>query len=295
MLDPAGERRDRRTRLVPAAVGGAVRRPCNGLASPSTNRAWNHWPPSRTVTALPPTLLAPPATRSAVSAVRRASPRSGTSAIRSGGAPRRDRGDRTRARGLWARTMLGDGLRGPSRARRLPRSLGAERLRLGATRRPIAARRRKTARFEGQPSPLPGQVSAACPFGALAPPMRRTEEASSASTSRRRPRMQSPRWLSPRPPFARCIMRTANRRCWVLCFSGVLAQDYPACELIILDDGDQAVATTSSLLTRRSATCAASVIAVSGRAQCCLRARLRLTSSLHWTDDDWYAPHRIRT
>lgn len=96
------------------------------------------------------------------------------------------------------------------------------------------------------------------------------------------------------PPLASCIMPTANRRRFIPgAIAMFLAQDYPAKELIILDDGADPVADlipphpalrylrTSphpSLGAKRNAACAAA----------------RGEVILHWDDDDWYAPHRIR-
>jgi len=100
--------------------------------------------------------------------------------------------------------------------------------------------------------------------------------------------------LSSPPPFVSCIMPTANRRRFVptaiACF---LAQDYPASELIILDDGEDAVgdlvpthpalrylrtARHRSLGAKRNAACDAA----------------RGEIIMHWDDDDWYAPDRVR-
>ena len=95
-------------------------------------------------------------------------------------------------------------------------------------------------------------------------------------------------------PLASCIMPTANRRRFVPgAIARFLAQDWPARELIILDDGADAVADLvpehpairyirtqrhGSLGTKRNAACAAA----------------RGDIILHWDDDDWYAPHRVR-
>ena len=97
------------------------------------------------------------------------------------------------------------------------------------------------------------------------------------------------------PPFVSCIMPTANRRCFVPgAIAQFLAQDYPACELIILDDGDQAV---DDLVPPHPA-----VRYVRGQRHRSLGAKRNAACELacadiilHWDDDDWYAPHRIRT
>jgi glycosyltransferase involved in cell wall biosynthesis len=99
--------------------------------------------------------------------------------------------------------------------------------------------------------------------------------------------------LSP-PPFVSCIMPTANRRRFVPdAIAQFLAQDYPARELIVLDDGEDAVedlvpdhpavryvrrARHRSLGAKRNAACELACADI----------------ILHWDDDDWYAPHRIR-
>jgi glycosyltransferase involved in cell wall biosynthesis len=99
--------------------------------------------------------------------------------------------------------------------------------------------------------------------------------------------------LSP-PPFVSCIMPTANRRRFVpAAIEQFLAQDYPACELIILDDGEDSVEDLApahpavrylrrprhrSLGAKRNAACELACADI----------------ILHWDDDDWYAPHRIR-
>lgn len=95
-------------------------------------------------------------------------------------------------------------------------------------------------------------------------------------------------------PLVSCIMPTANRRRYVpdaiRCF---LRQDYPHKELVILDDGADSVAdlipddpqiryirlTGKRTLGKK-------------RNECVEAARGDLI--MHWDDDDWHAPHRIR-
>jgi len=93
--------------------------------------------------------------------------------------------------------------------------------------------------------------------------------------------------------LASCIMPTADRRSFVpQAIALFLAQDYPDKELVILDDGADAVGdlipddprlryhrieTGLSLGTKRNRACELA----------------RGDIILHWDDDDWYAPHRI--
>ncbi|MDQ6867045.1 MAG: glycosyltransferase [Pseudomonadota bacterium] len=97
-------------------------------------------------------------------------------------------------------------------------------------------------------------------------------------------------------PLVSCIMPTANRRRFVPeAIRLFLAQDYPEKELVILDDGEDSVADLmprdlhvryvrndhrrQPLGAKRNAAC----------------AEARGDIILHWDDDDWYAPSRIRT
>lgn len=95
-------------------------------------------------------------------------------------------------------------------------------------------------------------------------------------------------------PLASCIMPTANRRRFVpAAIAQFLAQDYPNAELVILDDGDEPVGdlipshpALRYLRTPRHRNLGAK------RNAACEAARGDII--LHWDDDDWYAPHRIR-
>jgi glycosyltransferase involved in cell wall biosynthesis len=92
-----------------------------------------------------------------------------------------------------------------------------------------------------------------------------------------------------------CIMPTANRRGFigqsVRCF---LRQDYAPLELLVIDDGADAIAdclpddprvtyirlgSPASVGTKRNVAC----------------AQARGEIIVHWDDDDWYAPSRVRT
>jgi glycosyltransferase involved in cell wall biosynthesis len=95
-------------------------------------------------------------------------------------------------------------------------------------------------------------------------------------------------------PLVSCIMPTANRRRFVqLALDHFAQQDWPARELIIVDDGDDAVEDLTRgregvhylrLARRRSI----------GRKRnlACQEARGQVIA--HWDDDDWYAPDRLR-
>jgi ADP-heptose:LPS heptosyltransferase/SAM-dependent methyltransferase len=90
-----------------------------------------------------------------------------------------------------------------------------------------------------------------------------------------------------------CIMPTANRRRFVpAAIAMFLAQDYPDKELVILDDGDDAV---EDLVPQHP-----ELRYIQGpqrsplgakRNQACAAARGEIL--LHWDDDDWYAPNRL--
>jgi|SRR5271166_92241 len=95
-------------------------------------------------------------------------------------------------------------------------------------------------------------------------------------------------------PLASCIMPTANRRRFVRgAIAQFLAQDWTDSELVILDDGEDSVAdlipphpSIRYLRTLRHPTLGAK------RNAACEAARGDII--LHWDDDDWYAPNRIR-
>lgn len=95
-------------------------------------------------------------------------------------------------------------------------------------------------------------------------------------------------------PLVSCIMPTANRRRFVpLALDAFLRQDYPRRELIVIDDGADAIRDLMPeddrvryvRLDRR-----ASVGAKRNKA--CKLARGTLIA--HWDDDDWSAPRRLR-
>jgi len=100
-------------------------------------------------------------------------------------------------------------------------------------------------------------------------------------------------------PLVSCIMPTANRRRFVpsaiaqFLAQDFLAQDYRAAELVILDDGDDPVADLipSHPAVRYLRTPRYCTLGLKRNAAC---EAAHGDIILHWDDDDWYAPHRIR-
>jgi len=95
-------------------------------------------------------------------------------------------------------------------------------------------------------------------------------------------------------PLVSCIMPTYNRRSFVpLAVESFLAQDYPRKELIVVDDGEDAV---GDLVAGRPGVRYARM---KGRAA--IGAKRNLACEMaegqfiaHWDDDDWYASDRLR-
>src|ERR1041384_2498726 len=91
-----------------------------------------------------------------------------------------------------------------------------------------------------------------------------------------------------------CIMPTANRRPFVAdAIRMFLAQDYADKELVIVDDGEDGIAdlVPAHPQIRYLRQSGRRPIGVK-RNFACEAARGEII--LHWDDDDWYAPHRIR-
>ena len=91
-----------------------------------------------------------------------------------------------------------------------------------------------------------------------------------------------------------CVMPTANRRRWVpRAIALFLAQDYAPCELLIVDDGEDPVADLVPAHPRvRYVALAQRMVLGAKRNLACGQARGDVI--LHWDDDDWSAPWRVR-
>jgi glycosyltransferase involved in cell wall biosynthesis len=95
-------------------------------------------------------------------------------------------------------------------------------------------------------------------------------------------------------PLVSCIMPTFNRRPYVAqALRSFAQQDYPNRELIVVDDGSDAIhdlipaaANINYLRLPRRASIGAK------RNLACQNARGEIIA--HWDDDDWYAPDRLR-
>jgi glycosyltransferase involved in cell wall biosynthesis len=94
-------------------------------------------------------------------------------------------------------------------------------------------------------------------------------------------------------PLVSCIMPTANRRSFAArAIEYFLRQDYPATELVILDDGEDAIVDLIPLDPRiRYERLPNRLILGAKRNAACETARGELI--LHWDDDDWMAADRI--
>lgn len=90
-----------------------------------------------------------------------------------------------------------------------------------------------------------------------------------------------------------CIMPTANRRVFVpRAIEYFLRQDYEPKELIVVDDGDDAIGDLIPADERvRYVRLDAKTSVGAKRNLACEQARGRIIA--HWDDDDWHAPHRL--
>jgi Glycosyl transferase family 2/Glycosyltransferase family 9 (heptosyltransferase) len=95
-------------------------------------------------------------------------------------------------------------------------------------------------------------------------------------------------------PMVSCIMPSANRRRFVpLAIRGFLAQDYPHKELIIVDDGEDPVRDLVPDDERvRYVRLESKMILGEKRNRAAAEARGSII--VHWDDDDWNAPWRLR-
>lgn len=98
----------------------------------------------------------------------------------------------------------------------------------------------------------------------------------------------------PSLPFVSCIMPTRNRRRFVgQSIRYFLRQEYPRCELIIVDDGEDAVADVVPSEPRiRYVHLGRRVPLGAKRNVACEMSRGELIA--HWDDDDWIAPSRLQ-
>ena len=94
-------------------------------------------------------------------------------------------------------------------------------------------------------------------------------------------------------PRVSCIMPTFNRRHYVpQAIAYFLRQDYPNRELLILDDGEEAVADLAPADPRiRYVRLSTRLLLGTKRNRACELAQGELIA--HWDDDDWMAPHRL--
>jgi glycosyltransferase involved in cell wall biosynthesis len=95
-------------------------------------------------------------------------------------------------------------------------------------------------------------------------------------------------------PLISCIMPTCNRRSFIaLSLKAFEAQDYPAKELIIVDDGTDPIGDlVDKVASVRYVRLPARLSIGEKRNRACAEARGAIIA--HWDDDDWYAPHRLR-
>lgn len=95
-------------------------------------------------------------------------------------------------------------------------------------------------------------------------------------------------------PLVSCIMPTYNRRSFVpQALQNFLCQDYPNRELIIVDDGADAIEDlTQNLPGVRYVRLSSRISIGAKRNLACQRAQGKIIA--HWDDDDWYSSDRLR-
>jgi glycosyltransferase involved in cell wall biosynthesis len=95
-------------------------------------------------------------------------------------------------------------------------------------------------------------------------------------------------------PLVSCIMPTADRRRFVpLAIQNFLQQDYPNRELVILDDGQDSIADLAPADARVKYIRTTQRQTVGAKRNQCVQAS-QGNLIMHWDDDDWVAPYRIR-
>ena len=105
-------------------------------------------------------------------------------------------------------------------------------------------------------------------------------------------------WHTSDSPLVSCILPTCNRRPFVQqAIAYFLRQDYPHKELLIVDDGSDAVAdlvpsTTDDKARIRYLPLPTKTVLGTKRNFACEQAQGSIIA--HWDDDDWHAPHRLR-
>src|SRR5262249_5445037 len=99
---------------------------------------------------------------------------------------------------------------------------------------------------------------------------------------------------APAGPLVSCIMPTYDRRRYVpLAVRAFLRQDYPQAELLVVDDGTDPVADCLPDDPRIRYVRLDRRLTIGGkRSLACAQARGEV--SVHWDDDDWYPPWRLR-
>jgi glycosyltransferase involved in cell wall biosynthesis len=96
-------------------------------------------------------------------------------------------------------------------------------------------------------------------------------------------------------PLVSCIMPTRDRRRFInQAIAYFLRQDYPNKELVVVDDGrdpiDDLIPASSGITYKRLST--PMILGAKRNLACSMSSG---TFIAHWDDDDWHAPHRLRT
>ncbi|HEV7892154.1 MAG TPA: glycosyltransferase [Pyrinomonadaceae bacterium] len=95
-------------------------------------------------------------------------------------------------------------------------------------------------------------------------------------------------------PLVTCIMPTCDRRSFIpLALENFRRQDYPNKELVVVDDGDDAIGDLTLGQTGVRYIRLAMRTSIGGKRNLACR-QPRGPVIAHWDDDDWYAPDRLR-